>query len=95
MANPMRVVRAEQERAAGSVREDQASESMALTGETDIDRQIEHDYVIERLQELRDQVGELLEGIELGRFIHTPEGGLSALESIAAATYAAERKWLR
>ena len=63
--------------------------------QSNIDEQIETDYVLEKLQEIRDIVAEMIEGVELGRMIHMPDGGLSALEAIGAATYAAEARWCR
>ena len=68
---------------------------MTQSDQTDIDREIELDYTLERLADIREIIGDLLEGIELGRFVHVPAGGLSSLESVATACYAAERRWAR
>lgn len=67
---------------------------MTLPHEINIDRQVEADYVLERLQEVRDIVGGLLDSFEMAG-LDPPVGGLSALESIAAASHTAARVWTR
>lgn len=60
---------------------------------SDIEREMEADYVLERMQEVRDIVHELLESIQFDRITHHETGAESALEAVAAATFTVEKAW--
>jgi tetrahydromethanopterin S-methyltransferase subunit B len=61
-------------------------------------RDVQRDYVLERLADIRQSVADLLESVDppwTEPEIEPPLGGVSAISAIADATYEAEAKWLR
>lgn len=73
--------------------------SQSISERTRIEREVAIDYVLERLDDLKGSLSDLLDSLDPPhqppREWDSPDGGESALEAVALAIFRAEEVWRR